>query len=104
MSIERRVIELIKKYDGHIFFAKRFLVITPDTDLKRNVKLASEDAIALLTEYVESFGISTQDISFTDYFPNEKGLFEAFTPKAPPKPLTVGMLIESAKEGRWLYD
>ncbi|WP_279022756.1 DUF1493 family protein [Gibbsiella quercinecans] len=104
MSIEREVIELVKKYDGHVFFSKRLLEITSDTDLKKDVKLASEDAIDLLTEFAERYGIKTQDIRFTDYFPNEKGLFEAFTPKATPRPLTVGMLIESAKAGRWLYD
>ncbi|MFE8100277.1 DUF1493 family protein [Brenneria goodwinii] len=95
MSVEQDVIDLVEKYDGHVFFSKRLLTITPDTDLKRDVKLASEDAIDLLTEYAERFGIKTQDIVFTEYFPNSR--------KVTPKSLTVGMLIESAKAHKWLY-
>ncbi|MEC5319679.1 DUF1493 family protein [Brenneria populi subsp. brevivirga] len=104
MSIEQDVIELVDKYGGGpSLFSRIPPIITPDTELKKDLKLANEDALDLIMEYAEKFGVDTQDIPFTEYFPNEKGFFEMFTPKVMPKPLTVRMLIESAKAGKWLY-
>ncbi|MEQ4530954.1 MAG: DUF1493 family protein [Mixta sp.] len=109
MKIEEEIISLIEKYDGHVFFSKRFLKIDPDTDLRKDVRLDSEDALDLIEEYAMKYNIAVSDIPFTKYFPNEKSLFDIFTPKhlkstgEKVEPLTVRMLIESAKAGRWLY-
>lgn len=108
-NIEQEVFALIERYNGPVLFSKRHKTLTLESDLYNDLKLAPEDAVDLLEEYAEAFGIKLGDISFTKYFPNTSGLFSFLTPKAlrstgeKPIPLTVGMLVESAKAGRWLY-
>lgn len=70
-----------------------------------------DDAIHFFQDYFELFQVKEEGFDFRKYFPNT-GI--PFLPNAilphylktdhhKPAPLTVDMLIESAKAGRWLY-
>ncbi|WP_268745066.1 DUF1493 family protein [Erwinia mallotivora] len=71
-----------------------------------------EDVYELVDKYVEVFRVDCSTINWRRYFPI---LILPFLPNCimparlrsdrhKPEPFTVGMLIESAKAGRWLYD
>lgn len=71
-----------------------------------------EDASDFFKEYFSELNIDSDNFKFNKYFPNE-GIW--FLPNAilpdylktdhhQASPLTVQMLMESAKAGRWLYD
>ncbi|MEW5290756.1 DUF1493 family protein [Erwinia papayae] len=71
-----------------------------------------EDVYELVDKYVEVFRVDCSTINWRRYFPI---LILPFLPdcimparlrsdRHKPEPFTVGMLIESAKAGRWLYD
>ncbi|ELQ6063312.1 DUF1493 family protein [Cronobacter sakazakii] len=71
-----------------------------------------EDAHAFFGEYFAVFNINDSSFDFSKYFPQE-GIFflpNAILPdylksdKHQPAPLTVKMLIASAKAGRWIDD
>lgn len=73
---------------------------------------ADEEAIELLEEYFNTFHVDKGNFLFNKYWPNE----EIFMPLnflrskenkwqwIEPEPLTLNMLVESAKAGYWLYD
>lgn len=71
-----------------------------------------EDVYELVDKYVEVFGVDCSSVNWRRYFPI---LILPFLPNCimparlrsdrhKPEPLTVRMLVESAKAGRWLYD
>ncbi|WP_455812654.1 DUF1493 family protein [Pseudomonas graminis] len=71
-----------------------------------------EDAQAFFEEYFSQFDIDAKNFSFRNYFPNAGIRFlpncilpdYLKTDRHSPRDLTVNMIIESAKAGRWLYD
>jgi hypothetical protein len=94
-DIEKAVFELVEEYNGlSLFTFKRFKLQT-DTDLNKDFRMAPEDAYELLERYTEKFNINPKDIVFDKYFPEGK--------KNVHTPITISMLIESAKAGKWLY-
>lgn len=71
-----------------------------------------EDGEDILVEYFDKFHVDKGNFSFIKYWPNE-GVFMLLNflrskdkkrKWTEPKPLTLKMLAESAKAGRWLYD
>ncbi len=72
-----------------------------------------EDGFEIMEEYFERFQVDKSEFDFMKYWPEEVGitsaLFSLLLPKSKrkktqePEPLTINMLIESAKAGRWLY-
>ncbi|UNK27129.1 DUF1493 family protein [Serratia plymuthica] len=72
----------------------------------------SEDADELLVAFAEKFHVDFKSMEWNDYFPRVGIPFipNCLLPKYlqtdhnNPKPLTIAMLIDSAKAGRWLYD
>lgn len=107
-TIERQLLELMKKYDGRPCNWK----ITLYSDLKNKLSIPDEEAGELIEEYFNLFNIEPTNFDFLAYYPNEGSFLwpNFLIPKAirptgkKPKPLTVKMLIKSAKAGRWLYD
>ncbi len=95
-EIERAVWELVGEYNGRRLFTFKPYPLKLDTDLNEDFRMDPLDAYELMERYVEKFNVEPSDIDFGKYFP------EDFSKNHPP--LTVGMLIESAKAGRWLYD
>lgn len=94
-EIEKEVFELVEHYNGFwIWLLKRY-PLKVETDLNKDFRMAPEDAYELLEKYVEKFNINPKDIEFERFFPDNNRVEHV--------PLTIGMLIESAKAGRWLY-
>lgn len=98
--------------DVHQLLKEHFWEMTNDTSLSTgNKSVLPEDAHDFLAEYADLLHVDMGNFEFRQYFPNA-GIW--FLPKAilpkhmqtdnhEPKALTVEMLIESAKAGRWLY-
>jgi len=85
-----------KKY--FLFGPKR--TITLDTSIRDDLKLVFEDSEELLQEYFKRWNVDSDGFEILNYLnPEYLGSKEP----DPHKPLTVGMLIESAKAGHWLY-
>ncbi|MBF8447894.1 DUF1493 family protein, partial [Serratia ureilytica] len=51
--------------------------------------------------YLSIWHVDPAGMEFTHYFSPE--FFGSKVPEQPLKPLTIRMLVESAKVGRWLY-
>lgn len=104
---ERQVFELVRRYDGFYLFKKNNL--TAETDLTTDLHLEDDEALELMEEFFTKFSVERGNFSITTYYPPEPPLRELLNPfrkrelmQVPD--ITVGMLIESAKAGRWLYD
>lgn len=91
---------------------KHFWEMSENASLSTGDRTAlPEDATEFLEEYAEEFGVDMSSFKFNRYFPNEgiRFLPNAILPRYlrtehhEPEPLTVSMLIESAKAGRWLF-
>lgn len=104
MSKEEEVRNLIKKH---------FWEMPDDASLNTGKEVVlPEDALDFLEEYFEKLKVDIASFEFRRYFPNEGVGFlpNAILPKYmrtdkhKPEPLTVKMLIESARAGKWLYD
>ncbi|AXW87940.1 acyl carrier protein [Lonsdalea britannica] len=106
-TIEHRIYELVKSYDGIYLFKKKEL--TPTTDLDSDLRLEDDEALALMDVFFTKFDVDRGKFSITTYYPPEPPLKDLLNPfrkrDIPQVPdFTIGMLIESAKAGRWLYD
>lgn len=96
----------------HQLLKKHFWEMTNDTSLSTGNKIVlPEDAHNFLAEYADLLHIDMGNFEFRQYFPNAGIWFlpNIILPKYmqtdnhEPEALTVAMLIESAKAGRWLY-
>lgn len=108
--------EVMKWYDENYnhkpVFAKKKPVVTLDTSLSTGrYPWARETGDDIMKDYFSRFGIDDSRFDFLKYWPYEKGMIPNFLlPKSmrveekEPEPLTIEMLIESAKAGHWLYD
>ncbi|CAI2497270.1 Protein of uncharacterised function (DUF1493) [Serratia ficaria] len=92
---EKAVFALVEDYNGFWLWLFKRYPLTKETDLRKDFRMAPEDAYELMERYVELFNIDPKDIHFSKYYPENN--------KSPREPLTINMLIESAKAGRWLY-
>ncbi len=107
-SISRSVLELIKRQDGRPCKKK----ITLYTELYRDMGIVQDEASDFFNAYFDKFPIKSDNFDFLKYFPNEGDWLipNRFLPKSirptgqKPAPLTIRMLLKSAKAGRWLYD
>lgn len=91
-----------------LFFKKRWPV-TIDTSLSTGKYVwASETGEDIINEYFERFGVDRCGFDFYKYWPVETFiLFALCTSGADddePQPLTLKMLAESARAGKWLFD
>lgn len=93
-EIGKAVFELVEKYNGRSLLTFRRYQLKPQTDLNGDFRMLPEDAYELMESYVDIFNIDPQEIEFSRYFPLNEG--------EPHTPLTIALLIESAKAGRWL--
>jgi len=77
------------------------------TRLVHDLGIAGDDAVELMEAYVERFSVDCQGLIFENYFPCEGFdligiVISLFRRPKRLKPITVSMLIESARAGRWL--
>ncbi|WP_232285087.1 DUF1493 family protein [Pantoea ananatis] len=83
-----------------IFWGQRHPV-TPETSLRDDLKLTIETAGALMHEYFERWNVESLGFDIRNYVhPELPGTGDIPDPH---KPLTVSMLIDSARAGRWLF-
>lgn len=93
-DIEKAVFDLIDEYNGPSIFTFKRYPLRKSTDLNEDFRMDPLDAYDLLEKYTEIFGIEPSEIDFQNYFPDN------FSNKH--DPLTIQLLIDSAKAGRWL--
>jgi hypothetical protein len=63
-----------------------------------------EDIAEMMEKYFQWFDVTPDSFSLHNYFPWEKkSIFSGNPVNAGKKPLTISMLIESAKAGCWIY-
>ncbi len=106
-TLEQRIYELVRSHDGIYLFKKKEL--TPSTDLDSDLRLEDDEALALMDDFFTTFNVDRGNFSITTYYPPEPPLKHLLNPfrknDIPQVPdFTIGMLIESARAGRWLYE
>ena len=95
-AILERVVEFLQKEIP----SPRPAHLTMETDLRKNLRMADEDADELLAKFFQQFEVLHGNFDHTRYFPSEGLLF--FRWKTPsPVPLTIGMLVKAACDGVW---
>ncbi|WP_431223418.1 DUF1493 family protein [Serratia sp. L9] len=72
-----------------------------ETDLRQDLKIIYEDACDLFAFYFNNWKVELGNFSIDRYFSPE--YLGSSAPEKPLEPITVGMLVESAKAARWLY-
>lgn len=107
-DIEKRVFALARRYNGVYMFnnEKKQNLLTVDTDLDTGMQLDVSEAEDLMEEFFKEFQVERGSFKIETYYPEEPFSWNPFK-KFPPIPVpdfTIGMLIESAKAGKWLYD
>lgn len=95
-EIGGRIIEFLKKEIPSPLPAG----LTMEMDLRKSLRMAEEDADELLAKLFQEFKILEGDFDYTRYFPSEGLLFFRWK-KPSPVPLTIGMLVEAARDGVW---
>ena len=92
---QTRVMALIEPWNGRSLLTFRKKTLTPETSLNLDMKLDPEDAAECLQNVFDAFAMDSDQVNFSLYYPENPR--EAI-------PLTIWMLIESARAGRWCYD
>ena len=98
-------------YNSKPLFAKVKPELTPDTSLSTGkYPWARETGDEIMADYFKRFNVDSSGFDFLIYWPYEKNLLPNFFSSASkknknvePQPLTLYMLIESAKVGRWIF-
>ena len=107
-DIEQRIYSLVRRYNGVYLFnnKKKQRKLNPKTDLDTDMQLDISEAEDLMDVFFTILKINKGNFKIETYYPDVPVSWNPFK-KAPPIPVpdfTIGMLIESAKAGRWLYD
>ncbi|MDW8846967.1 DUF1493 family protein [Erwinia sp. MMLR14_017] len=105
---ETRVFALVRRYNGVYLFnnEKKQRLLTSETDLDTDMQLDVSEAEDLMEEFFKEFQVDRGNFKIETYYPDEPfswNPFKKFPPILVPD-FTIGMLIESAKAGKWLYD
>ncbi|ELY4156531.1 DUF1493 family protein [Cronobacter turicensis] len=90
---------------------RKKIPLTPETSLTTGrYPWARETGDEIMKDYFNRFPVDDSGFDFFRYWPPETGMWpHCLRPRAlrveikAPEPLTISMLIESAKAGRWLY-
>lgn len=95
-AAEKRIYELIRPYHGRSWKTFKIEPLSHNTVLNQSKGMNMDplDAEELLTSIFDEFHINPEELKFSIYYPENR---------KDEKPLTISMLIESAKAGRWLY-
>ncbi|AYY74540.1 MULTISPECIES: DUF1493 family protein [Citrobacter] len=105
-SIEQRIYELVRPYAGTYLFNIKRVTLTPETDLDTDLSIDELEAEDLMNDFFKKFNVERGGFKIETYFPNLPFSWNPFkkTEPVPVPDFTIGMLIESAKAGKWLYD
>lgn len=94
-GIEKRVYQLIEPWCGRSWLTLKKYPLSGETTLNHSLNMDPEEAAELIMEIFDAFGMDSDAMNFEVYFTKCR---------KDEKPLTINMLIESARAGRWLYD
>ena len=105
-DIEQRVIALVTRHSGvYIFRRKKYDTYTAESNIHFDVRLDVDDAEELMNEFFGQFNIDRGNFRLEKYYPEAPFSWNPFKKQIVDIPdFTIGMLIESAKAGKWLYD
>ncbi|MDU6226040.1 MAG: DUF1493 family protein [Enterobacter asburiae] len=105
-NIEQRVYAHVRPYAGKYLFNYKKVLLTPETDLDTDLNIDELEAEDLMNDFFKIFNVERGNFNIETYFPNIPFTWNIFkkTEPIPVPDFTIGMLIESAKAGKWLYD
>lgn len=105
-SIERKVYELVRPYAGTYLFNIKKVELTPETDLDTDLSIDELEAEDLMNAFFEQFNVERGNFKIETYYPNVPDSWNPFKKLecVTVPDFTIGMLIKSAKAGKWLYD
>ncbi|WP_455915113.1 DUF1493 family protein [Pantoea agglomerans] len=106
-SIEQRVIEFVTRRGGvYMFRKKKYDTYTASSSIHFDVKLDQDDVEELIDDYSEEFNVDMSSFHIETYYPDVHFSWNPFKKSEPVDipDFTVGMFIDSAKAGKWLYD
>ncbi|MBK0095092.1 DUF1493 family protein [Erwinia sp. S63] len=106
MTLEQQIYEFIRPYAGTYFLNHKMVELKPETDLDFDLDIDVAELEDLMAAYFQQFDVKPENFDINVYIPEAPfslNPFKKTEPVAVPD-FTIGMLIESAKAGRWLYD
>ncbi|HHH3526778.1 DUF1493 family protein [Enterobacter hormaechei] len=105
-NVEQRVYEFVRPYAGTYLFKFKKVELTPETDLDTDLSLDELEAGELMDKFFDAFKVERGKFKIETYYPDQPVSWNPFkkTDPVPVPDFNVGMLIESAKAGRWLYE
>ncbi|NDO79570.1 acyl carrier protein [Citrobacter sp. NCU1] len=105
-SIEERVYEFVRPYAGTYLFNWKPVELLSETDLDTDLQIDDAEIEDFMNDFFKKFNVERGNFNIETYYPNVPFSWNPFkkTEPVPVPDFTVGMLIESAKAGRWLYD
>ena len=107
-TLEQRIYALVRRYQGVYLFnnEEKQKALTPETDFDTDMQLDAGEAEDLMDEFFKAFQVDKGNFRIETYYPDEPYSWNPFKkfPVVPVPDFTIGMLIESAKAGRWLFD
>lgn len=87
------------------WYKPELVQITKEWTLIDDFRFIPEDAYDFLKDMFEHFNIDSSEFDWTHYIEREYPFWQKRpSPEPEIKPLTVAMIIESAKAHKWLYD
>lgn len=105
-SIEQRIYELVRPYAGTYLFNIKKVKLSPDTDLDTDLDIDESEVKDLMDNFFRIFNVERGHFKVETYYPCIPFSLNPFKRSEPVlvPDFTIGMLITSAKAGRWLYD
>lgn len=104
-NVEQRVYAFVRPYAGTYLFKFKQVELTPETDLDSDLSLDELEAGELMDTFFDVFKVERGNFKIETYYPGVPVSWNPFkkTEPVPVPDFNIGMLIESAKAGRWLY-
>lgn len=105
-NLEQQIYDFIRPYAGTYLFNIKKVILTQKTDLDTDLSIDEYEAEELMREYFKRFNVDPAGFDIKVYYPEipfSWNPFKKINPVLVPD-FTIGMLIESAKAGRWLYN
>lgn len=91
---EKAVFNLVEAYNAPSIFTFKRYDLKHDTDLNEDFRMDPIDAYDLIKDFADKFSINLDEIRFGRYFPADNSKAE--------KPLTIQLLIDSARARQWV--
>ncbi|MFP2239428.1 DUF1493 family protein [Pseudescherichia vulneris] len=93
-------------YSGvYMFRKKKYDTYTAESSVHFDVRLDVDEAEELMNAFFMEFNVGPGNFKLETYYPEVEFSLNPFKKQIVDVPdFTIGMLIESAKAGKWLYD